>query len=367
VMMKSGLRWLHQRFLQMAIHQEKKQNQFINKKFGEMSPFFQETKDTEKVFYNIKYREEKLRSIREETPFELPSYDDLTLSYNYFEQREQMTKSLDEQIEQMFEYVVEEEYYFNPYPPPVNLNQKTLLDSKIDSKLPLEKLYKAGEKIDHPDGFHLQIRKSIIDHPSSGYGLFVIGKALAGTVLAIYPGNIYMPSSKDSSYIEENEYIILRYDHIRIDGLSWIINAHKERRDEVKAELLQKEARHRSRYCNPFGIANYINHPGLGYQPNSMPYGYDFLTDWPDVYQQVIPHQNPTQPTYMDFQSETVAFRSVIVIATRDLEDEEVTMDYRYNPRNPYPPWYFPVDELAARRRWAPVRYSFFSKVKLRE
>ena len=40
-------------------------------------------------------------------------------------------------------------------------------------------------------------------------------------------------------------------------------------------------------------------------------------------------------------------------VALRDIEDEELFVDYRINPDVGYPEWYKPVDEEVARRRWA--------------
>jgi hypothetical protein len=44
--------------------------------------------------------------------------------------------------------------------------------------------------------------------------------------------------------------------------------------------------------------------------------------------------------------------RSVVLIATRRLQDEEIFLNYRYNPANPVPDWYSPVDIEEAKRRW---------------
>jgi hypothetical protein len=43
---------------------------------------------------------------------------------------------------------------------------------------------------------------------------------------------------------------------------------------------------------------------------------------------------------------------SAVFIATRDLQDEEVFFNYRYNPRLQPPEWYSPVDAKQEANRW---------------
>lgn len=57
----------------------------------------------------------------------------------------------------------------------------------------LQSTFKEGKMIQHPGGFQLQIRKSKINHPASGHGVFVKGHIIPGTVVAVYPGAIYFP------------------------------------------------------------------------------------------------------------------------------------------------------------------------------
>lgn len=40
-------------------------------------------------------------------------------------------------------------------------------------------------------------------------------------------------------------------------------------------------------------------------------------------------------------------------VATRDIEDEELLLNYRLSPGLKQPDWYHPVDAAEDRRRWA--------------
>jgi len=73
--------------------------------------------------------------------------------------------------------------------------------------------------------FSLVIRRSSIDHPEAGFGVFVEGKVLAGTVLALYPGLVVHSYAIDPTIIQGNEYMVSRYDGIVIDGRNWHVNA----------------------------------------------------------------------------------------------------------------------------------------------
>ena len=44
--------------------------------------------------------------------------------------------------------------------------------------------------------------------------------------------------------------------------------------------------------------------------------------------------------------------RTLALVTTRYVEDEELFLNYRLNPANGYPPWYSPVDAEEDARRW---------------
>lgn len=87
-----------------------------------------------------------------------------------------------------------------------------MIDRDIES-------YTPGEVISHPDGFTLQIRvcwlldsrlvnlqKSRVDHPESGYGVWVEGRIIPGTVIALYPGVVYLLNVRCWSYFFANMF-----------------------------------------------------------------------------------------------------------------------------------------------------------------
>lgn len=43
---------------------------------------------------------------------------------------------------------------------------------------------------------------------------------------------------------------------------------------------------------------------------------------------------------------------SAVCVAKRPIVDEELFLNYRYNPSNKYPDWYHQPDEEEAKRRW---------------
>jgi len=52
--------------------------------------------------------------------------------------------------------------------------------------------------------------------------------------------------------------------------------------------------------------------------------------------------------------AEDAPLRGVVLVASRDIEDEKLFLDYRLNPatRDKWPGWYVPLDEEEAARRW---------------
>jgi hypothetical protein len=101
-------------------------------------------------------------------------------------------------------------------------------------------------------------------------------------VVAFYPGTAYFPYDLTEKVLDGNDYLIARYDSTVIDGRSW----------DRRYALFMKRAQHLAfsagtkinedelrKFKNPFGIANYINHPPKGQQANVMVYSYDFPAD----------------------------------------------------------------------------------------
>jgi hypothetical protein len=63
-----------------------------------------------------------------------------------------------------------------------------------------------------------------------------------------------------------------------------------------------------------------------------------------------IPHESMKEPFY--YKGYNVLMRSVIIIATDWIRDEELFLNYRYNPRHKVPDWHTDPDPEMSKRRW---------------
>lgn len=157
---------------------------------------------------------------------------------DYFEKREHNIHILDNQILEMFKYV-HSIGGFNPYPKPIykSVDEREKSEEIIRMfKTKDIEVYNPGNDIIHPEGFSMVIKKSGIDHPESGYGVYVKGTVLPGTVLAFYPGTVYHPNDIKREIIEGNEYMYCRFDNIIIDGSDW-----DKRQEKYKLDLLKSK------------------------------------------------------------------------------------------------------------------------------
>lgn len=263
--------------------------------------------------------------------------------------------------------------------PKINEALSLLLKFKPNDKLkPLDK-YDIKEKvylceqmikqqvIDHfecfensntkPD-FALSIRKSLINHPEAGKGVFIKeGRIREGQVSAIYPGTVIPPS--EISEINDN-----------------LLNPTKmtQRPDDFIIQAANEPAK----YLN---FAHMINHPPKNSSANVMFIYYTFPKEEQDQehfllqlamlrinnpfsVKQTIPKGfskyisnrflNDRTPSLLDylklqqFSSLKVAeifAPTVVALATRDIEKgEELYLDYHYDPDIEQPSWYDHVD-----------------------
>jgi hypothetical protein len=102
----------------------------------------------------------------------------------HYTRRGELHIALSSQLQEMFEFI-EKNGDTNPYPKLVEAKDKeklaaVLMDSSLSQELQKirrneieQAMYQPGTLLAHPSGFHLQIRKSRIDHPDSGYGLLL--------------------------------------------------------------------------------------------------------------------------------------------------------------------------------------------------
>eukprot|EP01116_Phalansterium_solitarium_P001217 TRINITY_DN10994_c0_g1_i1.p1 TRINITY_DN10994_c0_g1~~TRINITY_DN10994_c0_g1_i1.p1 ORF type:complete len:256 (-),score=54.35 TRINITY_DN10994_c0_g1_i1:134-901(-) len=233
----------------------------------------------------------------------------------------------------------------SPYPPPLEpLPPPDDIQRAINAQDGPQPTfaYMEGHLLPHPEGFSLQIRKSSIDHPESGYGVFLHGTCLPGTVVGLYPGTVYQHGSQlTPEVITDNSYLISRYDGVIVDGRRWDQKASELFDARLRASYvgnLSDEddalfAAGMKRFENPFGIINYVNHPPPGKKPNVMCIGFDFMLD-PEHRHSLPKHLQPYLPNTMlkpafNFFPEQVFMRTVVCVSLRHIQDEELLFNYR--------------------------------------
>lgn len=252
------------------------------------------------------------------------------------------------------------------------------------------------------NGFTLDLKPSQIPHKEAGQGLFLVGEADVGAVVALYPGIIYSPAYY--RYIPgyprvdaQNPYLITRYDGTVINGQPWGcggeyrevwdgLTVPEEVRPNYQAfekgsdqlwKMLSQPLKQGGR-CgggellerrNPLSLAHFANHPAKGMVPNVMVCPYDFPLTEEDmrVYIPNILFGKPEEVKMKRFGSfwfksrgstndglsDVPVLKTIVLVATRALGDEEILLNYRLSNSKRRPAWYTPVDEEEDRRRWS--------------
>lgn len=249
-------------------------------------------------------------------------------------------------------------------------------------------------------GYTVELKSSQIPHKEAGQGLFVNGEADVGGVIAFYPGVIYSPAYY--RYIPgyprvdaQNPYLITRYDGTVINAQPWGTGGEtREVWDGFKVagsrpsmqgaetgadrvwKMLSKplegsklggtnEVLERR---NPLAFAQFANHPPKGVDPNVMVYSYDFPLTEKDM-RMYIPNisfgrgEEVNMKRFGSFWfksgsssnsgGDVPVLKTLVLVATRALCDEEVLLNYRLSNSKRRPSWYTPVDEEEDRRRWS--------------
>jgi len=231
----------------------------------------------------------------------------------------------------------------------------------------------------------------------AGLGLFLHGRALPGAVVAMYPGVVYPKT--DHRYIPGypnlggNEYLMARFDGCVLDAKPWGGGADVRREqawtgEHGRAHWTIAEVEGSVERRNPFALAHFANHPPKGEQPNVMSVACDFAAGSPALsalrpFVPLIRFRNPTAvaprppsppprgrqrtPRSADREeeareaaaaaeharAEAETLPLLLFLATRELEEEELFLNYRLNPALEPPQWYHPVNLDEDRRRWA--------------
>ncbi|XP_061362693.1 uncharacterized protein LOC133306392 isoform X5 [Gastrolobium bilobum] len=242
-----------------------------------------------------------------------------------------------------------------------------------------------SQKLKDQLGYTLNVKPSQISHKDAGQGLFLDGVADVGAVLAFYPGVVYSPAYYHyiPGYLDEkNPYLITRYDGTVIDAQPWgcgsdeqeLWNGRKMVENKPDMEGAEKGSDSQSKPLegsqvdtnddvlerrNPLALGHFSNHPAKGMLPNVMICHYDFplIENNMRVYIPNILFGNAevNMKRFGSFwfqsgvsrksESHVPTLRTVVLVATRALQDEELLLNYRLSNSKPWPEWYAPVDD----------------------
>jgi len=220
---------------------------------------------------------------------------------------------------------------------------------------------------DYP-GFHLRTMQNT-KGPEGGTGVFLEGVVEPGTLICFYPGLVFrswddwvLNYGTDESHDYFDPMLVRRVDDAVIDGAT-----------NIQAWSITEEGRHAlgHPYCantqdfgtfpNPFALAQHVKHPPKSENPNVMGLPFNLeknvLHDklLPYVPNQYFPHPEKVQQVQFDHkytkEDKNQLMKMQVLIATRRIENEEIFMDFRYDPDAMCPDWYHVVDAKKLRLR----------------
>lgn len=220
---------------------------------------------------------------------------------------------------------------------------------------------------DYP-GFNLRTIQNT-KGPEGGTGVFLEGYAEPGTLLCFYPGLVFrhwddwvLNYGTDESHDYFDPMLIRRVDDAIIDGAT---NIQAWRVTEEGKHALAHPMNANTQDCgilpNPYAVAQHVKHPPRNETVNclSLPFNLEkgVLHDklLPYVPNQYFPHAEKVQQVQFDHkyakEDSSLLMKMQIYIATRRIENEELFLDYRYDPDTMCPDWYYVIDEKNLRQR----------------
>ncbi|MED6224289.1 hypothetical protein PIB30_082614 [Stylosanthes scabra] len=244
-------------------------------------------------------------------------------------------------------------------------------------------LAEVSKRLKDQIGYQLNVRPSQISHKDAGQGLFLDGAVDVGAVVAFYPGVVY--SSAYHRYIpgyldEKNPYLVTRHDGNVIDAQPWgsggdeqelwngkkmVVNKPdrvEKGLDSLNKPLEESQVDDCDNFLerrNPLALAHFANHPAKGVLPNVMicPYDFPLAESSMRVYIPNVLFGNAEVNTqaFGNFwfksgvsrndESQVPTLKTVVLVASRALQDEELFLNYRLSNSKQLPEWYNPVDE----------------------
>ena len=167
---------------------------------------------------------------------------------------------------------------------------------------------------------------------------------------------------------DDNHQLSVRYDDILIDSR------------KSPAVVLDTDK------SNPWAIAHLANHPPKSNKPKSKPSSTTFSSTYPSTSKPIssnpncrplpinytsemnlskdmkkfVPNRYARKPALLGyneaFERQDVYMHGLILVTTRDVENEELFFDYRFNynesHQNQHPDWYHVCDEEGTKNRW---------------
>ena len=173
---------------------------------------------------------------------------------------------------------------------------------------------------------------------AAGDGVFLRGHCAAGAVLAIYPGVTFSADDLPAMHkmiLPGNEYVLMRRDGILIDG-----------RPDGPSRQLYEVAKRRDLAAGAapliedgeLGVGNKVNHPPSGAHPNVHVHPFDLRPGEHAPLHPYVPVVNFRPPADGEACKQTV-----VLVASRELRDEELLLNYKLRQEGPLESWYAPV------------------------
>ncbi|CAK4476111.1 unnamed protein product [Aphanomyces euteiches] len=107
---------------------------------------------------------------------------------------------------------------------------------------------------------------------------------------------------------------------------------------------------------NHFALAQMVNHPPPQSTPNVIPMAFDFPPEEPfttEPFKSFIPNRFIHPPSMLAMYGKRALVHGLVLVALNDIQDEEVFLNYRYNPNMEYPAWYTPVNQDEDLKMWS--------------
>lgn len=176
----------------------------------------------------------------------------------------------------------------------------------------------------------LSLRSNI---PGGGRGLFIDGSALAGSIVAFQPGDIWpkehlltdAPDVMAHFEGEDDCQISLRFDEYLVDSR------------QSPVTVLTREG-----FFNPWALGNIANHPSTPTLPNCQSTMLNYTTKMRlGELMKYVPNTYARVPSWKSkfFDIEEVVMHGLCLISRRDVSNEELVYDYRLQS-DETPEWY---------------------------